>query len=168
MQVLHRLHLAPGVQGVFGNFKKILFSTTCKSKIPKSYRPSAGLRRSFFRIRAKTSPRAIPLASPSSIACRSMASFISSSRSLCSKARSAARMTSLAFSYFPLAIRLAINRSSLPVRLTFLVGTDTSWLILYGAMAIFANKFAGLHPLALPHQWLRRAICGDPIQIDLT
>ena len=68
-----------------------------KRSLGKSYR-ALGVRFSFLRTRANTSPLAMPLSSPILIAALSADSFASYSSSSRSSARNPARTTSLAFS----------------------------------------------------------------------
>jgi len=120
-EVQNRLSFAPFAKGVIADAPQVGLCSVGKTKCSHSQRRDAG---SFkdLRTRRKTSPFAAPLASPSSIAARSAASFASYRCSSRSKWRNPARTTSLAFSYRPALTFFAMKRSSSVVKLTFRVG----------------------------------------------
>src|SRR5215472_13591741 len=101
-QVKNRLFPTPFAQRVGRDRKQISLSAMSQAKLAQRSALYSGILR-CLRTRANAPSSAIPLASPSSIAFRSTASFASYSRSSRSRVRKAARTTSLAFSYLPLS-----------------------------------------------------------------
>src|ERR1017187_3550679 len=75
INVAGRLGFAPLAKRVIADAQQISLSAARKSKRSHDYRGTGSLR--VLRTRAKTLPSAIPLASPSSMAARSPASFAS-------------------------------------------------------------------------------------------
>lgn len=95
-EVTGGLGFAPFAKGVVADVQQVSLGAARESKPSHGYRDTGRLR--ALRTRPKTLPAATPLASPSSIAVRSAASFASYCCSSRSKVRSPARTTSLAFS----------------------------------------------------------------------